>query len=92
MRTLTPLVEPACKLYALTPVETRLACLLARGVSLAEAAEAMHVREQTARSYLKQIFLKTETKRQAELVWLMLKSSVRTVSDPLPAMTLRHDR
>lgn len=75
---LRPLLEPACKLYGLSPVETRLACLLADGVSLAEAAERMRVREQTARSYLKQIFLKTETNRQAELVWLMLKSSVRT--------------
>lgn len=72
------LIEPACKLYKLSPVETRLTCLLADGVSLAEAAERMHVREQTARSYLKQIFGKTGTSRQAELVWLMLKSSVRT--------------
>ena len=77
---LTPLVEPACRHYALTPVETRLACLLARGISLTEAADTMHVREQTARSYLKQIFAKTDTKRQAELVWLLLKSSVRTNS------------
>lgn len=75
---LRPLVEPACKLYGLSPVETRLTCLLADGVSLADAAVAMHVREQTARSYLKQVFLKTDTNRQAELVWLMLKSAVRT--------------
>ena len=75
---LTSLVEPACKLYGLSPVETRLACLLAQGISLTDAAETMRVREQTARSYLKQIFLKTETRRQAELVWLMLRSSVRT--------------
>lgn len=80
---LTSLVEPACKLYGLSPVETRLACLLAQGVSLADAADTMRVREQTARSYLKQIFLKTETRRQAELVWLMLRSSVRTTSATL---------
>lgn len=77
-RDLAPLVEPACKLYGLSPVETRLTCLLADGMNLADAAVRMRVREQTARSYLKQIFLKTETNRQAELVWLMLKSSVRT--------------
>lgn len=71
-------VEPACKLYGLSPVEARLTCLLADGLSLNAAAAAMHVREQTARSYLKQIFLKTDTNRQAELVWLMLKSAVRT--------------
>ncbi|MBB3695678.1 hypothetical protein [Sphingomonas sp. BK580] len=71
------LIEPVCKLYGLSPVETRLTCLLADALSLADAAAAMRVREQTARSYLKQIFLKTDTNRQAELVWLMLKSAVR---------------
>ena len=72
------LLEPVCKLYGLSPVETRLTCHLADGISLAEAAAQIRVREQTARSYLKQVFLKTGTNRQAELVWLMLKSSVRT--------------
>ncbi|WP_375419713.1 helix-turn-helix transcriptional regulator [uncultured Sphingomonas sp.] len=75
---LRPVVEPACKYYGLSPVETRLACMLANGSSLADSAKAMHVTEQTARSYLKQIFVKTETNRQAELVRLMLTSSVRT--------------
>ncbi|MBY9063612.1 hypothetical protein K7957_11775 [Sphingomonas yunnanensis] len=71
------LIEPVCKLYGLSPVETRLTCLLSDALSLSDAAAAMHVREQTARSYLKQIFLKTNTNRQAELVWLMLQSAVR---------------
>lgn len=75
---LRTVVEPACKLYGLSPVETRLACLLANGTSLAESAKAMRVTEQTARSYLKQVFIKTDTNRQAELVRLMLTSSVRT--------------
>ena len=52
--------------------------MLANGNSLVDSAKAMHVTEQTARSYLKQIFVKTETNRQAELVRLMLTSSVRT--------------
>lgn len=71
-------IEPTCRLYGLSPVEARLASLLADGISLAGAAKAMHVRPQTARSYLKQIFLKTDTHRQAELVWLLLRSAVRT--------------
>ena len=75
---LCAVVEPACKYYGLSPVETRLACMLANGNSLVDSAKAMHVTEQTARSYLKQIFVKTETNRQAELVRLMLTSSVRT--------------
>lgn len=76
----TPLLEPACKLYGLSPGEARLTCELASGASLSKAALALGVQEQTARSYLKQIFLKTATNRQAELVWLMLKSTVRTVA------------
>lgn len=77
---LTSLVEPACKYYGLSASETRLTCRLSAGDSLAEAAESLNVREQTARSCLKQVFLKTETNRQAELVSLMLKSAVRVNS------------
>ena len=75
---LQKLVEPICAFYRLSPVETRLACELARGHSLADAAEQLRVREQTARTYLKQIFLKTDTNRQVELVRLLLLSAVRT--------------
>lgn len=75
------LLEPVCQLYGLSPVETRLTCLLADGLSLAEAARATRVQELTARSYLKQVFLKTSTKRQGELVGLMLKSAVRIAPD-----------
>lgn len=64
-------------LFGLSPVENRLACLLTVGKTLQEAAEAMRIKDQTARSYLKQIFLKTDTKRQAELVRLMLTSHLR---------------
>jgi DNA-binding CsgD family transcriptional regulator/PAS domain-containing protein len=81
---LCALIAPACQLYGLSPVETRLTCLLADGMSLGEAAGAMRVREMTARSYLKQVFLKTDTNRQAELVWLMLKSTVRTRASHAP--------
>lgn len=72
-------IEPVCRLYGLSPVETKLACLLAGGACLATAAERLNVREQTARSYLKQIFVKTSTNRQAQLVSVMLRSAIRTV-------------
>lgn len=72
------LLDPVCRLYTLSPVEGRLATSLAAGAQLADAARAMGIQEQTARSYLKQIFLKTDTNRQGELVSLMLKSAVRT--------------
>ncbi|RYD25672.1 MAG: PAS domain-containing protein, partial [Lysobacteraceae bacterium] len=75
---LQKLIEPVCKFYHLSPAETRLACLLAQGQSLAEAAERLHLQEQTARSYLKQIFWKTNTNRQVELVRVLLLSAVHT--------------
>lgn len=77
---LSRLIEPACMFYGLSAGETQLTCRLADGESLAQAAKALGLREQTARSYLKQIFLKTQTNRQAELVWLMLKSAVRVTN------------
>ena len=77
---LTAIVEPACRLYQLSHSETRLTCALVEGLSLAEAAVRLGLQEQTARSYLKHVFGKTATKRQAELVQLMLKSAVRFAS------------
>jgi DNA-binding CsgD family transcriptional regulator/PAS domain-containing protein len=71
-------MEPACRHYGLSPVETRLASLLAEGATLVEAADKLRIREQTARSYLKQIFGKTDTSRQAQLVSLLLRSCVHT--------------
>jgi DNA-binding CsgD family transcriptional regulator/PAS domain-containing protein len=73
-----PLVAAACKLYGLSPVEKTLTCLLIAGGTIRECAAAMRVTEQSARSYLRQIFLKTDTNRQAELVKLMLSSTIRT--------------
>lgn len=76
-RDLAEVIAPACRFYGLSPSETRLTRSIAEGRTLAGAAAELGVREQTARSYLKQIFLKTETNRQAELVALMLRSAVR---------------
>lgn len=72
------LLQPVCKFYNLTPVETKLVCLLGGGATMAQAAAAMHVKEQTGRSTLKQVFIKTGTNRQADLVRLMLSNLVRT--------------
>jgi DNA-binding CsgD family transcriptional regulator len=76
-----PLVQPVCKMFKLSPVETRLVCFLVSGRELAEAAREMRVKEQTARGCLKQIFLKTETNRQADLIRLMLSNVLRTTRD-----------
>ncbi len=61
-------------LFELTPAESNLAILLARGLSLAEASEAQHISQHTARAQLKSIFAKTGVSRQAELVRLIIKS------------------
>ncbi|NJC32926.1 DNA-binding CsgD family transcriptional regulator/PAS domain-containing protein [Sphingomonas jejuensis] len=74
---LMPLMHAACRFYRLSPVETRLASTLASGATLTEAAEALHIKEQTARSYLKQVFIKTGTRRQGELIRVMLTSISR---------------
>jgi DNA-binding CsgD family transcriptional regulator len=58
--------------YGLTPAEAKLARLLAQGKTIAEAAETNRVTKDTVRSQLKSIFLKTGTRRQGELVGLLL--------------------
>ncbi len=64
------------RLYGLTPAEAKLAALLAHGKSVTEAAEELHVTQNTARTHLKHIFQKTGVKRQSELVKLILNSPV----------------
>ncbi len=59
-------------LYAVTPVECRLAGLLADGFEVAGAADLMKITTETARFHLKAIFRKTGVRRQAELVRLVL--------------------
>lgn len=58
--------------FNLTDAEARLAALLTSGVTLRSAAEQLHVGYGTARVRLSEIFRKTETHRQAELVKLLL--------------------
>jgi DNA-binding CsgD family transcriptional regulator/PAS domain-containing protein len=71
----------ACRLFHLSPVEAALACQLVAGASLSEAATALHVKELTARTYLKQIFSKTRVNRQAALVQLLLSNMIRLRDD-----------
>jgi DNA-binding CsgD family transcriptional regulator len=66
--------------FGLTPAEARLAVVLVQGHSLAEALKRLGVGVNTARSQLKNIFGKTGTNRQAELVRLLL--SAPTLAPP----------
>jgi DNA-binding CsgD family transcriptional regulator len=59
-------------LYQLTHAEAELVRLIAEGYSLEEVADERGVTMNTVRSQLKQVFSKTETSRQGELVHLVL--------------------
>jgi DNA-binding CsgD family transcriptional regulator len=59
-------------LYGLTPAEERLALRLASGETLAVAAGQLGIRPSTARGALRSVFQKTDTRRQAALVRLVL--------------------
>jgi DNA-binding CsgD family transcriptional regulator/PAS domain-containing protein len=66
-------LEPICHLHGLSPVETQLVACLSRGLTLGEAATAMRIKPDTARTYLKQVFAKTDVHRQADLLQLFLR-------------------
>ncbi len=55
-------------LYGLTVAEARLAARLARNQTLEDAACALAITMNTARTHLKRIFTKTRTHRQSELI------------------------
>jgi DNA-binding CsgD family transcriptional regulator len=60
--------ESLHRAFALTPAEARLACAIAAGATLADAAAEQGVTRETARTQLKRIFVKMDVHRQAELV------------------------
>ncbi len=60
------------RFYGLTRKEAELASRLARGMSLSEISDALGVTIHTVRGHLKQLFAKTGTHRQAELVRVLL--------------------
>ena len=62
--------------FGLTPRQAALAVLLARGKSLPQAAAALSITLETARSHLKEVFFRTNTRRQADLI--------RVIAWPLP--------
>ncbi|GAB6044290.1 hypothetical protein JCM17961_49770 [Endothiovibrio diazotrophicus] len=64
--------ETLTALYGLTPAEARLVALLTRGLTLDAVAERTHLSPHTLRTQLKQVFRKTGTSRQPELIKLIL--------------------
>jgi DNA-binding CsgD family transcriptional regulator len=70
--------------FGLTRAEARLACAIAEGRSPAEAAALFGRKLTTVRSQLRQVFAKTGTSRQAELVALLLGRSCSGGSPSFP--------
>jgi DNA-binding CsgD family transcriptional regulator len=54
--------------FGLTRREAALAILIARGLTIGQAAVDLGISEQTGRAYLKQIFQKAGISRQSELI------------------------
>jgi DNA-binding CsgD family transcriptional regulator len=70
-------LEPRLReLYGLTPAESNVATLLARGYDVKQTAEERGVALETVRWLLKRVFEKTGTRRQVDLVRLILSSCV----------------
>jgi len=70
------MVTALCRAYGLTATESTLAVHLVGGATIENAAGRMRIQTQTARAYLKQVFAKTGTHRQAELVRAILSGIV----------------
>ncbi|MDH5444315.1 MAG: helix-turn-helix transcriptional regulator [Gammaproteobacteria bacterium] len=68
-------------IYKLTRAEARLSAALAGGKTLEKIAENFNLSQQTLRSQLKSCFKKTDTKRQAELVKLLLSGPSSLIRD-----------
>lgn len=57
--------------FKLSGAETRLCLALADGLSLAEYSKKFHLSLHTSRTHIKSVFVKTETRRQADLLRLI---------------------
>lgn len=62
-------------LFGLTPTEALVAAGLARGLDSSELAHAMGVQPNTVQSHVKRVLLKSGTRRQSQLVSLILRSA-----------------
>lgn len=71
-----PMTELLTGLFDLTPAEARLARAVASGQALAEIAVQGSTSVQTVRSHLKAVMAKTGTRRQVDLVRLLLGASL----------------
>ena len=67
-----PSLQSLQAVFGLTPAEARLAAILSTGADLRVAADELRITYGTARARLAQLYLKTDTRRQGELIRLLL--------------------
>ena len=72
--------EAFAKLYRLTGGELRVLLALAQGLGGKEAADTLGISEPTVRTHLQNIFSKTGTSRQADLLRLLQSSAPPTAA------------
>jgi DNA-binding CsgD family transcriptional regulator len=65
------------RLYGLSRVQAEVAGQLMKGMTLEEIANQRGVRRSTVRSHVDQLFARTGTRRQTELVHFLLSSPAR---------------
>lgn len=73
-RSLADRHEQLAELFGLLPSEARLALALSRGMTIAEAAEALGLTTETARNYSKKIYAKMGARGQSDVVRYILTS------------------
>ena len=78
------------KRFDLTPAQARLVSHLVAGVSLRSSAKALGIKYETVRTYLKSVFQKTKTRRQAELVMVVIRAMNETNPPQPPASPQAH--
>lgn len=74
-RQTVPDIHTLRALFSFTIAEARLVRSLVQGNDIKKAAQELGITSSTARSYLKQIFFKTDTNKQTELIRLVLMST-----------------
>ncbi len=65
------------QMFTLTRAESKVAALIMCGKSIEDSAAELGISDSTVRNHLKRIFAKTRTRRQGELVSLLLRSPAR---------------
>ncbi len=66
--------EVARRAFSMTQTEAAVAARLVSGETIGEIAEALHITRATVRTHLHQIFFKTDTHRQSDLIRLLVTS------------------